>query len=431
MPRSVGRLPAAVTTGHREGSPERVVPYAVAALAVVVFGAVAVLWRPLAPPLSITAGADELFPPVLVAARDSTYDPRYIARLLEDLLTGLAVVVMAATPRVRQALLALAGGESHQPRRAAIVAAVMLAAAHLAVLPVAALLAYRWTGAIARNGAASWFADWLVAAVPLWGLVGVGAAVVTASARRWPRSWHWRLGLSATAVVAMVGTAGPWVIEPLTVRTRPLADGEVRAAVREVLVEAGMEEVSVVVGSGASVATQGAYVAGIGAARRVVLASALERFPPDQVAFVVAHEVAHSEHGDVPRTVLITSGWIVVGLALLHAALRSDRAMRWTRARSPTDPRLMVVMVVGAVLLAGVVIPLEAWTSRRSEAAADHFALQTVTRPEAAEDLFRTIVVTIGDDPEPPGWYQTLYRAYPSYTDRILRVREVTSDQQQ
>ena len=168
--------------------------------------------------------------------------------------------------------------------------------------------------------------------------------------------------------------ASPLVIEPLFNDFDELPDGELRSEVLELAERAGVD-VGEVYRVDASRRTTGAnaYVAGLGHTKRVVLYDNLiEDFPPAEVRSVVAHELAHVQHDDVPRGLLFladraarrccsfsgwSSGWrpgragadLVPALALALAIvgvrrpdrrqLRLARASRRARTRSRSADR--------------------------------------------------------------------------------------------
>ena len=148
----------------------------------------------------------------------------------------------------------------------------------------------------------------------------VGGLVAVALIRRFPRNW-WAPA-SALAVAYAVVTVWLWpvVIDPLFNRFEPLRPGPLREEVVELAERAGVD-VGEVYRVDASRRTTGAnaYVAGLGHTKRVVLYDNLiEDFKPAEVRSVVAHELAHVKHDDVPRGLLFLALIAPPGMLLVQ-----------------------------------------------------------------------------------------------------------------
>jgi len=229
--------------------------------------------------------------------------------------------------------------------------------------------------------------------------------------------------------VGLVATAYPLVIQPLEHRTAPLEDGPVRDAVDDVVAAAEAEEIDEVLVADASRRTtrQNALVSGIGATRQIVLYDTLvEERAPEEVASVVAHEVAHHQHRDIERGALAGAAAVVVGVYALAGVL----AWR-TRAghqATPADPRAAGV-VAGLVIVALLVAtPVESAMSRRMEAAADWGALELTEDPEAFERVKVEVAQANLGRPEPPAWRHLWWGTHPMRTERLM-LAEVWREQ--
>src|SRR5439155_25022543 len=98
----------------------------------------------------------------------------------------------------------------------------------------------------------------------------------------------------------------PVVLDPLFNRFTPLPAGKLRADVLDLARRAGVDvgEVFEVDASRRTTAAN-AYVNGLGATKRVVLYDTLLReFTPAETRLVIAHELGHVHHRDVPHGLL-------------------------------------------------------------------------------------------------------------------------------
>ncbi len=404
---------------------ERVVPYAVAAVALGLVGLAATLWRPVAPaPGDAAAGLDHFGREVfeLVAAYRG---PRRVGSVAVVVLTVVVPGLAVATSKGRRIVRRLAGHHDHSPARAALVAVAIVVAVDLASSPVSVAFGYVQDGRYGfRNAdAPGWVRDWLVVRAPGWGLAAMGAAALVVLIHRWPQSWHWRGALLASGAVAVVVLLAPLAFEPLLLRTEPLPDGPTRDAVAGVVERAGVADARIVVGDASRRTSKvNAHVSGLGPSRRVVLHDTLLALPDEHVAAVVAHELAHRLHRDIERGVLVASAGALVTFLALRGALGSRRLRRLVDARGPTDPRLVAVAAVVVAGLWAASLPVVAAASQRVEAAADHGALTLTEDPVTAIELARVLVVRDLADPEPPGWYRRVFASHPPPGERIRRA---------
>src|SRR3954464_8037180 len=138
----------------------------------------------------------------------------------------------------------------------------------------------------------------------------LGGALLMALIRRFPRSW-WAVGAVAVVVISAVFVSySPVLIDPLFNKFTSLPDSPLRSEILALAHKDGID-VGEVYKVDASRRTTGAnaYVNGLGHTKRVVLYdNLLKDFSPDQVRSVVAHELGHVKHRDVPRGLL----WLAI-----------------------------------------------------------------------------------------------------------------------
>ncbi|MGH3440534.1 MAG: M48 family metalloprotease, partial [Nitriliruptorales bacterium] len=402
---------------------ERVWPYAVVAVGLATAGVAASLWRPLAPPPGdVITELDDFAPAVLDAVR-AYRGPRRLAAVINLAVAAGVPVLLVATEDGRRLLRRVAGPREHSPRRAAAVGVVIVAAADLVALPIAYGFGFvheeRWS--FRTSGVGGWARDWVISRGLGWTGAALGAALLAVGLRRWPRTWHWRVVPALTGIAAALVLAAPVVVEPLFLRTTPLDPGPTRTAVEDVLSRAGIGDARVLVGDASRRTTKvNAYVSGLGPTRRVVLFDTLLELPPERVASVVAHELAHRRNGDLARGVALTAGAALVVALALRAASRS-RLADLLGVRSTSDPRLVGLLLAGGLVLFTVGIPIQNWFSRRVEAAADHGAMELTGDPATLVEVQRIFVVRDLADPEPPAWSTFLFASHPPPAERIRR----------
>lgn len=251
-------------------------------------------------------------------------------------------------------------------------------------------------------------------------IAGAAGALLVIALRRFGRAWWAAAGAIVVAYGIALTYLGPVVIEPLYNDYEPLPAGALRSEVLAMAGRAGVEvgEVYEVDASRRTTAAN-AYVTGLGQTKRVVLYDNLLReFEPGEVRLIVAHELAHMRHSDVPRSLLYLA--LIAPLGMLAVSVL---ARRWA-----PGGRLEGAAAVPAVALATllVVTPLSMISnqlSRAVERRADAYALELTQDPQAMIAMQQRLSIRNVSDPDPPEWVTFLLSSHPPALERIARAR--------
>jgi STE24 endopeptidase len=249
--------------------------------------------------------------------------------------------------------------------------------------------------------------------------------------RRFPRHW-WAPGAAVVVGVSVVfAYAGPVVLDPVFNRFKPLPSGETRADVLALARQAGVDVGQVYeVDASRRTTAANAYVNGLGHTKRVVLYDTLlERFSREEVRLVVAHELGHVRHRDVPRGLLwlaLVSPFALLAVQRLTEVLAPGavageldaRGLR-PRARPVAGPATVPALALSLALVSAAQGLISNQLSRRVETRADSYALRLTNAPEAFIGFERRITIQNIADPDPPGWVSWLLGTHPSTVQRI------------
>jgi STE24 endopeptidase len=128
---------------------------------------------------------------------------------------------------------------------------------------------------------------------------------------------------------------------------------------------------------------------------------------------VIAHELGHVRHRDVPQGLLWLA--LVAPLGMWAAALLAERIT--PRGAPATVAVPAVALAVG--LVATPVTMISSQLSRQVERRADAFSLVLTREPEAFIGFQRRIAVKNVADVEPPAWTTFLLASHPPTLERI------------
>jgi STE24 endopeptidase len=250
-------------------------------------------------------------------------------------------------------------------------------------------------------------------------LVGGGAPVVLGLMRRRGQRW-WIEAAAGSIGLGVLATIGaPVVLDPIFNRFTRLEPGQTRDDVLELAGAAGVgvQDVYTVDASRRTTAAN-AYVTGLGATRRVVLFDTLlATFSRDETRLVVAHELAHVRHRDVPR------GLLQMALAAPAATLAVARLTSRLDRTSDPGPGSLPALALAVGIVVGPVGMVSNQLSRAVERRADRFALKLTDSPDAFTSFERRIVLANLGDPDPPRWFNVLFATHPPAVERIAIAR--------
>ncbi len=259
-----------------------------------------------------------------------------------------------------------------------------------------------------------WAADLIKAGAIGTATAAGGGAAAVVLIRRYPQRWWVPAAAGLVGVGTVLAALAPVVLDPLFNDFTPLPEGQTRTDVLELASAAGVKvgEVYSVDASRRTTAAN-AYVTGLGPTKRVVLFDTLlERYDRDEIRLVVAHELAHVRHRDVPRSMAYAA---LVAPAVALAAQR----LSWALSPERGTPAALPALALSAALMSAPVGVIGNRLSRALERRADQFSLELVGAPEAFVSFERTIALQNVADLDPPAWVSRLLATHPPTAERI------------
>ncbi len=165
-----------------------------------------------------------------------------------------------------------------------------------------------------------------------------------------------------------------------------------------------------------------AALIGLGNTRRIVLGDTLiNEFTADEIETVLAHELGHHVHRDMP--LLIGFGALVTGIGFYLVSLAMKGIVNTFGFRGAWDVAAFPALMLIFDLYSLVITPLQNAFSRWRERLADEYALIMTGKPQAfAGALTRLANQNLSEvDPEP--WVVWLFYSHPPLKERIERAR--------
>ena len=239
--------------------------------------------------------------------------------------------------------------------------------------------------------------------------------------RRYPQTWWlWAAGFLLLFSVVLANLA-PVLLMPIFYKFVPL--GDERKDLEERLLALAKQAGTKVRGvykfdMSRRSKSANAALTGLGSTRRILLGDTLlEEFSDDEIETVLAHELAHHVHHDIPIGMAVETVMTTLGLFL--ASLVLEWGVTVFGFRGPADVAALPLFVLVMSLYGLVTMPLGNWFSRWREQRADQYALKATGKSTAfATAMTRLANQNLAEvNPEP--WVVFLLYSHPPLSRRI------------
>lgn len=271
--------------------------------------------------------------------------------------------------------------------------------------------------ALTEQPRAAYIADAAKSAVLGAAVTGVLVTLAAILVRRAPRSWPILAALGALPLYVLANLIVPIYVLPLFNRFDAL-EGPMEVRLRALASRFGVGDAEILrMDMSRQTKKANAFVTGISSTHRIVLGDTLlEHFEPDEIEFVIAHELGHYVARDTWRLIGAAEAattLVLVAAALLDSDTSVDISVRLTR--------------IAAWLGAGFQFlrPALAAFSRSREWAADRFAVDATSNPHAGIAAFERLRDQNLAENDVPGWYEFMFGTHPSLGRRITALRDV------
>ncbi len=239
-----------------------------------------------------------------------------------------------------------------------------------------------------------------------------------------PLSWWLWTGLAVLIFTSLLANLAPILFLPLFYKLTPLPDGDVKRRALELAAQARTKVRGIYSMNMSSKTTEGnAAVMGLGNTRRIVIGDTLlQQYTPDEIEVVLAHELGHQVHADIPKLILFQTLTTLGGLYLVNVALHAVVG-NITLYHGLADPATMPL--VGAVLgiFGLIILPLTNGFSRWVEHQADVYALDATGKTDAFISAMTRLANQNLAELEPNPLVEFLLYSHPALGKRVAFAR--------
>ena len=252
-------------------------------------------------------------------------------------------------------------------------------------------------------------------------LGGLIIEIIYALMRYAPETWWIWVALVLLLFNVILTNLAPIILFPIFYKFNPLDDEHKELVERLMnLAKRANTDVKGVFKFDMSRRTTGANagLAGLGNTRRIILGDTLiDEFTTDEIETVLAHELGHHVHKDIPISILVESLITLIGLYLAYLALAWGTDTLGFDGSSDVAAMPLFILVMGAYGL--ITMPIGNAYSRWRERLADAYAIDITGKGAAyAAALKRLANQNLAEaDPEP--WVEYLLYSHPALSKRI------------
>lgn len=265
--------------------------------------------------------------------------------------------------------------------------------------------------------------EWLIDQVKGLAISGVLGVIVLQVLylllRSAPNLWWLYMGGVLLLFTVVLSNLAPILIMPLFFKITPLENEDLSERLVRLAEQAGTNVKGVFrFDMSSKTKSANAALTGIGGTRRIILGDTLlNEFTADEIETVLAHELGHHVHKDIPVGIAINSVLTLVSFYAAHLVLSFGVArLGLDTIADPAGLPLLAVATGVIGLLAG---PLGNAYSRWRERRADQYALETTHKPQAFADAMTRLANQNLADVTPERWVVVLFYSHPPINERV------------
>ena len=237
--------------------------------------------------------------------------------------------------------------------------------------------------------------------------------------------WLWLTG-GALIFSVLLANLSPILIMPIFNKFTPLGEEHADLAERLIkLAENAGTKIKGVYKMDMSRRTRQANAAlmGTGNTRRIVLGDTLiEEFSDDEIETILAHELGHHVHNDIPW--MITFGTLTTALSFFLVSLAMDWAVQSFGLNGVADPASLPALMILLSLYGLVLMPINNAFSRWRENLADDYALESTGKAQAFASAFTRLANQNLSDVDPQSWVVFIFYSHPPLNTRIAKAEK-------
>jgi STE24 endopeptidase len=241
----------------------------------------------------------------------------------------------------------------------------------------------------------------------------------------WQRAAWW---IPAAALASLIAALFSWLspmVLPLFFKVKPIHRPSLAARLVALSAKAGVRALGVYEWAfGEKTTRANAVLAGAGTMRRILVSDTmLADYSDEEIEVVVAHELGHHVHRDIPKALALEILLVFGGFGLTALVLEAFWQPIGLAGAADVRGLPMVLLTLGGVFAASG--PLINAVSRHNERRADRYALTLTQRPDAFISAMRRLGAQNLVEESPSRAAVWLFHRHPPIEERIADAQMV------
>jgi STE24 endopeptidase len=237
--------------------------------------------------------------------------------------------------------------------------------------------------------------------------------------------WWWLIAWGAFLVfVILMANLAPVLLFPLFYKFKPLEDEDLKQRLLRLSERAGARIRGVFEWKLSEKSRKAnAALAGWGNTRRIILSDTLlQHYTKEEIEAILAHELAHHVHRDIPKSLALQAGISLLGFWLADAALRAFTPRFGFDGLADFANLPLLAFVSGVLSLA--LLPVVNGISRHFERRADEYALRAIPSVGPFISSMEKLAGQNLAERRPNRVIEVVFHSHPAIGRRIERARQ-------
>ena len=251
-------------------------------------------------------------------------------------------------------------------------------------------------------------------------LGGMVAEILYFIIRQWPQYW-WVVAWAAfLGLFVLLAQLAPVVLFPIFYKFEPLDNDELKSRLVALSERAGTRVRGVYKWKLSEKSKKAnAALTGLGNTRRIILADTLlDRYSPDEIEAVLAHELGHHVHKHILKSIAVQAGITLVGFWaanwVLHYAM--ERAHMFETLHDFANLPLLVLV---STVLGFLLLPALNAYSRYNERQADRYAFRSIRSVEPFISSMDKLAEQNLAERTPSRFVEWYFHSHPAVSKRV------------
>jgi STE24 endopeptidase len=265
----------------------------------------------------------------------------------------------------------------------------------------------------------AWLADRAKASALSFVLGLAVVVIVYGLLDRFPDLWWLWTAIFLFLLSLLLTRLTPTLLLPIFFKLEPLDDVGLKRRLMKLAKRAGAPISNVsTINLSSKGTTANAMLAGLGRTRSIILTDTLlQKYNSDEIEVILAHELGHHLHRDIPKLIAVQAATILLGLYLSNLVLGAS--LMTFDFQGIADVAAFPLLLLSIAAFSLIITPLTNAYSRYVEASADKSAMELTANPQAFITAMTKLTNQNLSVANPSRWVELLFYDHPPYTKRV------------